>query len=218
VKQAPDGDARLHEIKYDGYRMHAKPDAGRVNILTRRANDRTAKYQSIATALAALPTQSAYLDSELCGVQPDGRTAFNLIQNSLEHGDASLVYFVFDLLFLDGEDLTSLPLIDRKTRPEAFLVGAPDNSGTATTKSVKVPRFISWRASAAWKALSRSVSTVGTSQTDAPGLKSNASTARSSSWSAGPTRKAAGIGLVRFSSATTAQATNSSTPAVSVLA
>jgi hypothetical protein len=50
-----------------------------------------------------------------------------VIQNALEHGDASLVYFVFDLLFLDGEDLTSLPLVNRKTRLEAFLVGAPDN-------------------------------------------------------------------------------------------
>jgi bifunctional non-homologous end joining protein LigD len=127
VKQAPDGDAWLHEIKYDGYRMHARLDAGRVNILTRRGNDWTDKYPSIAKALAELPTQSAYLDGELCGVLPDGRTAFNLIQNALEHGDASLVYFVFDLLFLDGEDLTGLPLIDRKARLEAFLVGAPDN-------------------------------------------------------------------------------------------
>ena len=127
MKQAPDGDAWLHEIKYDGYRMHARLDAGRVNILTRRGNDWTDKYPSIAKALAELPTQSAYLDGELCGVLPDGRTAFNLIQNALEHGDASLVYFVFDLLFLDGEDLTGLPLIDRKARLEAFLVGAPDN-------------------------------------------------------------------------------------------
>src|SRR5262249_52737204 len=54
-------------------------------------------------------------------------TGFNLIQNALEHGDASLVYFVFDLLYLDGEDLAGLPLIDRKTRLDAFLVGVPDN-------------------------------------------------------------------------------------------
>ncbi len=116
----------LHEIKLDGYRMHARLDAGRVQILTRRGNDWTAKYPTIAKALAGLPTTSAYLDGELCGVLPNGRTAFNLIQNALEHGDASLVYFVFDLLFLDGENLTGLPLVDRKTRLEAFLVGAPD--------------------------------------------------------------------------------------------
>jgi DNA ligase D-like protein (predicted ligase) len=125
VKAAPDGPGWLHEIKLDGYRMHARFDAGRIEILTRRGNDWTDKYPTIAEALTELPTQSAYLDGELCGVLPDGRTAFNLIQNALERGDASLVCFVFDLLFLDGEDLTSLPLVDRKTRLEAFLVGAP---------------------------------------------------------------------------------------------
>jgi DNA ligase D-like protein (predicted ligase) len=127
VKAAPEGPGWLHEIKFDGYRMHIRVDAGSVKILTRRGNDWTDKYPTVAKALAKLPTKSVYLDGELCGVLPDGRTAFNLIQNALEHGDASLVYFVSDLLFLDGEDLTSLPLIDRKTRLEAFLVGASDN-------------------------------------------------------------------------------------------
>jgi bifunctional non-homologous end joining protein LigD len=96
--------------------MHARLDAGRVNIITRRGNDWTDKYPSIARALSQPPTKNAYLDGELCGVLPDGRTAFNLIQNAMEHGGASLVYFVFDLLYLDGEDLTGLPLVDRKTR------------------------------------------------------------------------------------------------------
>lgn len=107
--------------------MHARLDAGRVKILTRRGNDWTAKYPTIAKALRKLPTKSAYLDGELCGVLPDGRTAFNLIRKALEHGDASLVYFAFDLLYLDGEHLMGLPLIDRKTRLEVFLVDAPDN-------------------------------------------------------------------------------------------
>jgi bifunctional non-homologous end joining protein LigD len=106
VKAAPDGPGWLHEIKLDGYRMHARIDSGSVKIITRRGNDWTAKYPTIARALAGLPTKSAYLDGELCGVLPDGRTAFNLIQNAMEHGDASLVYFAFDLLYLDGEDLT----------------------------------------------------------------------------------------------------------------
>jgi DNA ligase D-like protein (predicted ligase) len=127
VKTPPAGSDWLHEIKLDGYRMHARIDAGSVKILTRRGNDWTDKYPTLAKALAELPTQSAYLDGELCGVLPDGHTAFNLIQNAHEHGDVALVFFAFDLLFLDGEDLTRLPLIDRKTRLEAFLVGAPDN-------------------------------------------------------------------------------------------
>jgi DNA ligase D-like protein (predicted ligase) len=126
TKAAPKGPGWLHEIKLDGYRMHARLDARRVKILTRRGNDWTNKYPTIANALVELPTKSAYLDGELCGVLPNGRTAFNLIQNALEHGDSSLVYFVFDLLFLEGESLVALPLIDRKTRLKAFLVGAPD--------------------------------------------------------------------------------------------
>ena len=126
-QQAPDGPDWLHEIKLDGYRMHARLDAGRVQILTRRGNDWTDKYPAIAEAIAGLPAQSAYLDGELCGVLPDGKTAFNLIQNASDTGEGSLIFFLFDLLFLDGEDLRSLPLVDRKVRLEAFLVGAPES-------------------------------------------------------------------------------------------
>src|SRR6267154_2389001 len=111
VKEAPDGPDWLHEIKLDGYRMHARLDAGRVQILTRRGNDWTDKYPALANAIAELPAQNAYLDGELCGVLPDGRTAFNLIQNASDTGGGSLVYFLFDLPFLDGEDLTDMPLI-----------------------------------------------------------------------------------------------------------
>lgn len=125
VKQAPEGDAWLHELKLDGYRMHARLENGPVELLTRRGNDWTAKYPSVARAIASLPTQSAYLDGELCGVLPDGRTAFNLIQNAMETGDAALVFFAFDLLFLDGEDLRALPLIERKAKLEPLLADAP---------------------------------------------------------------------------------------------
>src|SRR5437773_7261478 len=86
VKAAPDGPDWLHEIKLDGYRMHARLDAGRVQILTRRGNDWTDKYPAIGQALAGLPAQNAYFDGELCGVLPDGRTAFNLIQNATDTG------------------------------------------------------------------------------------------------------------------------------------
>src|SRR5882672_10315183 len=82
VEKAPDGSDWLHEIKFDGYRMHARLDAGIVQILTRRGNDWTEKYPTIAKAIAGLPAYNAYLDGELCGVLPDGRTAFNLIQNA----------------------------------------------------------------------------------------------------------------------------------------
>ena len=70
IKQAPDGTDWLHEIKLDGYRMHARLDAGRVQILTRRGNDWTAKYPSIAKAIGGLPVQNAYLEDRLANI-PD---------------------------------------------------------------------------------------------------------------------------------------------------
>jgi hypothetical protein len=88
-------------------------------------NDWTEKYPAIANAVADLPAQDAYLDGELCGVLPDGRTAFNLIQNAADADQASLVFFLFDRLYLDGQDIRDRPLVDRKARLETLLVGAP---------------------------------------------------------------------------------------------
>ena len=80
VDAAPEGEQWLHEIKYDGFRMHARLDRGAVRLLTRNGLDWTHKYPQIATAVAALPARRAYLDGELCGVRPDGITSFSMIQ------------------------------------------------------------------------------------------------------------------------------------------
>ena len=77
VEAAPDGDGWLHEIKYDGYRMHARLDRGAVKLLTRTGLDWTHKYPLIAEAVAALDARQAYLHGELCGVGPDGITSGN---------------------------------------------------------------------------------------------------------------------------------------------
>jgi bifunctional non-homologous end joining protein LigD len=122
VQAAPDGDQWLHEIKYDGFRMHARLDRGEVRLLTRNGLDWTAKYPQIARAVSSLPARQAYLDGELCGVRPDGITSFSMIQLASEAGNAAgLVFFLFDLLYLDGEDLTARPLIERKERLAALL-------------------------------------------------------------------------------------------------
>jgi bifunctional non-homologous end joining protein LigD len=97
-----------------------------VQILTRRGNDWTDKYPAVTKVVAGLPAQGAYLDSELCEVRPDGRTAFNLIQNASDTGQGSLVFFLFDLLYLDGGDLRGLPLLDRIARLGTLLRGAPN--------------------------------------------------------------------------------------------
>jgi ATP-dependent DNA ligase len=117
VETAPEGDQWLHEIKFDGYRMHARLDQGAVRLLTRTGLDWTPKYPAIAKAVAALPATQAYLDGELCGVFPDGITSFSMIQAASDAGNtAGLVFFIFDLLHLDGDDVGARPLIERKSR------------------------------------------------------------------------------------------------------
>ena len=104
--------------------MHARIVSGAAALLTRNGLDWTAKYPDIAAAVGALNCRQAYVDGELCAVLPDGTTSFAGLQG---HGDApaALVYFAFDLLHLDGEDLMRLPLLERKARLEALLSGAP---------------------------------------------------------------------------------------------
>jgi hypothetical protein len=95
VDQPPEGPGWLHEIKFDGYRMHARLDRGAVRLLTRTGLDWTRKYPAIAAAVASLPAQQAYLDGELCGIRPDGTTSFSLIQNASDSGNGdALVFFL----------------------------------------------------------------------------------------------------------------------------
>src|SRR5467141_2778184 len=88
VDEPPQGPEWLHEIKYDGYRMHARLSRGSVQLLTRTGLDWTYKYPSIAAALSVLPANQAYLDGELCGVRPDGKTSFSIIQTASDSGNA----------------------------------------------------------------------------------------------------------------------------------
>jgi ATP-dependent DNA ligase len=74
--KAPSGPQWIHEIKFDGYRMAARIDQGKVKLLTRSGLDWTAKYPATVAAFARLKVKSAYVDGELCGVRPDGVTPF----------------------------------------------------------------------------------------------------------------------------------------------
>jgi bifunctional non-homologous end joining protein LigD len=128
VDAAPEGDQWLHEIKFDGFRMHARLDHGGVRLLTRNGLNWTAKYPQIAAAVSSLHAREAYLDGELCGVRSDGITSFSMIQLASDSGNAAaLVFFLFDLLYLDGEDLTARPLLERKARLAHLLssIGSP---------------------------------------------------------------------------------------------
>jgi bifunctional non-homologous end joining protein LigD len=122
VDEAPEGPEWLHEIKFDGYRVHARLDHGRVRLLTRTGLDWTQKYQTIASSVSSLGAEQAYLDGELCGVRPDGTTSFSMMQAATDAGKSdALVLFAFDLLYLDGEAISAAPLKERKERLKALL-------------------------------------------------------------------------------------------------
>jgi bifunctional non-homologous end joining protein LigD len=123
VAKAPDGDGWLHEIKLDGYRTMARIDGGKVCMLTRRGLDWTARFQPIADALAKLRASDAYIDGEVVVLDEGGVSSFASLQDalSLKKRTERLVYFAFDVLHLDGRDIQSLPLVERKRKLEALL-------------------------------------------------------------------------------------------------
>jgi len=128
VKAPPEGDAWAHELKYDGYRIHARLTGREARLLTRTGLDWTDRYQATAKALSGIKTRGAYLDGELCAVRPDGTTSFAELQAATDSRCTHhLVYFAFDLLFLNGRDMRAAPLLDRKGRLEALLKGAPQS-------------------------------------------------------------------------------------------
>jgi bifunctional non-homologous end joining protein LigD len=121
---APNGADWIHEIKFDGYRIEAWLDRGKVKLLTRKQLDWTLRFERIAKAVAALPAETALLDGELVVEDGSGVSSFSMLQTDLkdDRGDR-LVYWVFDLLYLDGRDLTREPLIERKAALERLLKG-----------------------------------------------------------------------------------------------
>jgi bifunctional non-homologous end joining protein LigD len=128
VKAPPEGDDWFHEIKFDGYRMICRLDHGDVEFLTRNHKDWTGRLKSLAEAAAELPAATAILDGEVVVLRKDGVTDFQDLQNAFREGAADrLVYYVFDLLHLDGHDLTGEPLEQRKAKL-AELVKDPGKS------------------------------------------------------------------------------------------
>jgi len=125
----PTGTGWIHEIKLDGYRTIAIVDGGKVKLLTRTGIDWTDKYGMLADAFAALPVKQAIIDGEIVVVDDAGITHFEDLQQAL-HDNASdrLTFFAFDLMYLDGYDLTKAKLIDRKAQLETLLASVVTGS------------------------------------------------------------------------------------------
>src|ERR1041385_8517320 len=115
------GPSWVHEIKFDGYRMQLRVENKRAALLTRKALDWSHRFPEIvADAARALP--DCILDGEVAALDERGISNFSDLQSALSDGNtAKLVYFVFDLLYLDGRDYRALPLTQRKAQLQQLL-------------------------------------------------------------------------------------------------
>jgi bifunctional non-homologous end joining protein LigD len=112
----PEGNGWLHELKLDGYRIQARKDGAKVQLLTRTGLDWTHRMKGIAAAVAGLSAESLIGDGEVVVLASDGTTSFADLQAAFQDGAKKpLTYFVFDLLHLNGRNLRGLPLAQRKT-------------------------------------------------------------------------------------------------------
>lgn len=126
----PSGEAWLHELKFDGYRLLCHVEGRQVRFWTRNRKDWTAKFASIGKAVKALPLKSAILDGEIVALDEKGRASFQRLQQSINKGGSvGLIFHIFDLIYIDGYDLTRCSLRDRKHVLEELLVPVGD-SGT----------------------------------------------------------------------------------------
>ncbi len=127
-KQAPDGDDWLHEIKFDGYRMLARIENGRARLVTRNDQDWTARFPELTEAFASFDRSGTVFDGEIVRLKQDGISSFAALQEALSNEEtADLVYYAFDLLFLDGVDLRGSALESRKQLLAKALGDAPAN-------------------------------------------------------------------------------------------
>ena len=124
--RAPSGSKWVHEIKYDGYRMQARVDGRTVKLLTRTGLDWTDRFPNIPPALLKLGLSAALIDGEIIVEDEGGLPNFTLLQAELKSGRRDRFrYFVFDLLYCEGFDLTQAKLVDRKALLERIIAGAP---------------------------------------------------------------------------------------------
>ena len=135
--KAPEGNDWIHEIKFDGYRLQARLDGGKVKLFTRSGLDWTRKFPAIAAAVAELPAEAALIDGELVVNDDKGVSSFSLLQQELKAGrDACMAYYVFDLLHLDGDDLRPLPLTARKAALTQTLARGLKDSPVRLSESI----------------------------------------------------------------------------------
>ena len=125
VREPPQGDEWLHELKFDGYRMLCHLSRGKARFWSRNGKDWTEKFPNLAQAMKAFPATTAILDGEVVIFDKAGRTRFQKLQQAMgKSGTAAFVFEIFDLIYLEGYSLTQTPLRERKQTLEQLLVSA----------------------------------------------------------------------------------------------
>ena len=121
VDTVPAGDRWIHEMKYDGYRILVAVGGEEARAYTRSGLDWSGRFPSVLLEARKLKVRSALIDGEAVVIDAEGRSSFQALQNALKGDPASIDFYAFDLLELDGEDLTRLPLLERKKKLEEIL-------------------------------------------------------------------------------------------------
>jgi bifunctional non-homologous end joining protein LigD len=124
VEKLPEGDW-LYEVKLDGFRALAFKNGTEVRLISR--NNKPLNYPQLADSLKLLPADRVILDGEIVALDEKGRSSFQLLQNYRSSEQVPLVYYLFDLLFLDGKDLRNKPLSARRKLLPGVLKKAPEN-------------------------------------------------------------------------------------------
>jgi bifunctional non-homologous end joining protein LigD len=121
VKKLPEGDEWLYELKWDGYRALLIKDGDDVQIRSRNDKNLTSMYPGIATAGRRQKIKQIVLDGEIVALGEDGRPSFQALQHRGAHQKYQIVYYAFDVLYADGQDLTGEPLELRRARLPALV-------------------------------------------------------------------------------------------------
>jgi DNA ligase D-like protein (predicted ligase) len=124
VQALPEGNDWSYEVKFDGYRALLIKDGERVQVRSRNDNDLTRTYPGVAAAASRLRAESAIVDGEIVAVDSQGRPSFQALQHRGAHPGHKVVFYAFDLLHVDGEDLTRDPLVERQAKLETVIAGS----------------------------------------------------------------------------------------------
>ena len=133
VETLPEGPEWAYEVKFDGYRALLIKNGSTVHLRSRNNKDLARAYPSIVTAARQLAVRQATIDGEIVAVDATGRPSFQALQHRTAHPAHAVVFYAFDLLHLDGRDLSGQTLVERRAQLPVLV------NGSAILLSIELP-------------------------------------------------------------------------------